>query len=306
MWRPLMKPWLLIDLSYLAHRARYALDGLQFQDLPTGVLFGFFEQLRTICHDERCRSNRVAMFFDSKHTYRKKDFPDYKAHRKDKLTEEEVEQLHVMYQQVKLLRTEILPAIGFPIYQQTGCESDDLMAIAAREFKGLERQAVIITADGDLWQCITPAVHWYDPCRKRYLDPDGFRTEKGLRPEQWKEVKALAGCDGDGVPGIPGVGTKTAVDYLLGKLNTGYKRAKAIVSPEGRAIYERNKGLVFLPHPKTKPISLLEPEYKAEEFFKMAERYGLLSFLKEPKRGEWMEFFKPLSDRSRTRGLLDG
>lgn len=301
-----MKPWLLIDLSYLAHRARYALDGLQFQDLPTGVLFGFFEQLRTICQDERCRSNRVAIFLDSNQSYRKQKFPAYKAHRKDKLTEEEVEQLHVMYQQVKLLQTEILPAIGFPIYQQTGCESDDLMAMAAREFHGHQRQAVIITADGDLWQCIKLAVHWYDPFRKLYYDPVSFMNKKGLAPADWGSVKALAGCNGDEVPGIPGVGTKTAVDYLLGKLNTGYKRAKAIVSPEGRAIYERNKGLIFLPHPKTKPISLREPEYKAEEFFKMAERYGLLSFLEEPKRGEWMELLNPLSGRSRTRGLLDG
>ena len=300
-----MKPWVLVDISYMAHRARYALGELSYQDAPTGVLFGFFEQLRTTCLDTRVRSSRVVFLFDSKQSFRKQTFPAYKAHRKDDMSEEDVEKLKIMYHQVHLLRQDILPAIGFQVHRQTGCESDDLMAMAADSLQGDRREAILITADGDLWQCISQAVHWFDPARKVYYDPETFLTKKGINPGQWASVKALAGCNGDGVPGIPGVGEKTAIQHLLGTLPKHFKRAQALYSEEGKAIINRNLPLVKLPHHKTKPFELRDPELKPDVFFGMAERYGLMSYLREPLLGQWREFFSlAIGPETRKRGSL--
>lgn len=299
-----MKPWVLIDISYLAHRARYAIADLQYEDLYTGIIFGFWEQLRVICADEHIQSNKIALFFDSKKSFRRQIFPDYKRHRKDDRTPDEIEQLEVMYEQIGLLRREILPAIGFSIYRQTGCESDDLMAAAAEKMFESREKGIIVTADGDLWQCINDYISWYDPARKNLYDSYSFWKQKGIEPVRWGLVKALAGCSGDGVPGIPGVGEKTAIKYLERQLPTHYKTHKAITSPEGINIFNRNKDLVILPHLKTKPINLQEPEYNTEAFFEMCKRYGFLTYLKEPKKNEWEAFFNNTQVKTRKRGEL--
>ena len=300
-----MKPWVIVDISYLAHRARYASADLQWGDLPTGVLFGFWEQLRAICTDPQVNSNRMALCFDSKQSYRRMAFPEYKQSRRDDKTPEEREQLNEMYLQIKLLRRTILPSIGFKIYRQVGCESDDIMAQIAEQISLMPNErGVIVTADGDLYQCICNAIHWYDPSHRKLHTPETFRKEKGIPARNWGQVKAIAGCPGDGVPGIKRVGESTAVKWLWGKLPSHHKTCKAIESPEGQAIIKRNIDLVMLPHPKTKAIQLEEPSYNINEFWEMCERYGFRSYLEEPKRTEWMEFFGHHREHTRKRGLL--
>ena len=201
-----------------------------------------------------------------------------------------------MYFQVKLLREEILPNIGLSVYRQTGLESDDLMAQAALQASehyptGGNRAAVIITSDGDLYQCITSSVHWYDPGRDLYLTPHSFFRKKGIASSEWGVVKAIAGCNSDEVKGIPGVGEKSAIQYLLGSLPSNHKRFQSIISSEGKAIIARNKQLVILPHTKTKPIELKEPQYNEEAFLHYCTRYGLLSYLKKEKRKAWHRLF---------------
>lgn len=296
-----MKPWVLIDISYLAHRARYAIADMEWEDFHTGVLFGFWEQLRTICTNERIRSNHVLLFFDSRQSYRKKLFPQYKAKRHSNATPEEIAQLREMYVQLRLLYNEILPAVGFRIYRQTGLESDDLMAQAALQIEEKGEQGIIVTADGDLWQCITDNIHWFDPARRKYYTPETFMEAKGIAAGKWGQVKANSGCSGDGVPGIKGVGEKTAIKFLTYTLPIHYQTFKAIQSNEGELIYKRNVKLVILPHEKTKPIDIRPPEYDTDAFFRYCKRYGFLTYLKSPKRREWEDFFGLLHSRLRKR-----
>ena len=215
----------MFDASWLAYRARYSMRDLCHEDMPTGVLFGFLEQMLATCQDPKVLSNKVAVFFDSKKSHRKREFPDYKKKRQEK-TPEEWEELKIMHSQLEILRTEILPAIGFPVYRQTGFESDDLIATAAEYIstEGRNKRAIIISSDGDLYQCITDSVHFYNPMTGKYFDPTDFLESKGIVPEMWGEVKALAGCTSDSVPGIRGVGEITACKYLLNELNGGKKR----------------------------------------------------------------------------------
>ena len=294
-----MKPWVLMDVSYLAYRAHYANPDLAWEDLHTEVLFGFWEQLRIICEDEFINSNRVVACFDSRQSIRREQFPEYKIKRED-ITPEEREMRRTIHDQLQLLRREILPNVGIQVLHQTGLESDDVMAQAARQLTDAEEEAILVTADGDLWQCITHFVSWYDPARKTMYSPTSFEAKKGILPRWWGTVKSLAGCSGDGVPGIEKVGEKTAVKFLLGTLPSHHKTFQAIQSPEGRAIIERNKQLVGLPHQATKPVPLRSPEYSTEEFFAMCRRYGFLSYLKEPKRREWEKFLQ-LKRKIRTR-----
>jgi DNA polymerase-1 len=292
------------------YRALHSLGrlGLEYGDVPTGVIFGFFNQLRQVCQQPQIASNRVAIFADSRKSHRKKAFPDYKGKRHQDKTPEEWETHRVMTDQRDLLVARILPDIGLPVYRQTGLESDDLMASAARELtmdsaqgKNGERKGVIVTADGDLYQCINKVIHWYDPQRRIYHDVKSFEAAKGIKPHRWGRVKQLAGCHTDNVPGIPGVAEKTAVAFLNGTLPSHHHRYKVISSPEGQEIIERNCPLVVLPHPRTKPVKLREPEYKPEVFFAFCKKYGLASFLTDEKG--WRAFFRgPKQYTPRRRG----
>lgn len=285
--------WILIDVSYLAHRARHALKNMEYEDIPTGVLYGFFEQLFAACSHPKLQSNRVALFFDSRQSYRSRAYEPYKKKRRQDRTEEEVEQIKIMYKQVNALYKTILPSIGFPVYKQTGLECDDLMAEAASSIEyNKKEKAILVTADGDMYQCIRSNVHFYDPGRDLYLTPETFLEKKQIESHRWALVKALAGCNSDNVEGLPGVGEKTAVKFLKLELPKHHKTYKLIESKEGREIAERNLELVELPHTRTRPVGLTEPVYNKRAFMRFARRYGILSYLKNPKRRRWSNFFE--------------
>ena len=300
------KPWVLIDVSYLAHRARFALKGMEYDDFPTGIIFGFFEQLRTICQNPKVKSNKVCLFFDSKKSYRRKAYPPYKRKRKDERTEEEKKQIEEMYFQVRLLHEQILPDIGIHTYRQIGLESDDLIAMAAQQISRRNGKAILITSDGDLYQCISPTVSWFDPGKDLLLTPESFLIKKGIEASRWGTVKALAGCSSDNVKGIKGIGEKTAIQFLTHTLPTNHKRYQAITSSEGVDIFNRNKKLVILPHKKTRRVKLKRPKYNPDAFFHYCERYGILSYLKGGKKREWLYLFNDNKSKGlRRRGDIE-
>lgn len=299
-------PFVLIDASYLAHRALHSMGGLTHDGEGTAILFGFFHQLRSLCQSPRVASNRVAVFFDSKTSLRRAAYPDYKAKRRSRPKDpERAAALKALHRQVDRLREDILPSIGVCAYHAEGLESDDLLAVAAAQetargresgVKGGGPRAIIVTADADLWQCISPWVHWYDQGRDLYYDPRSFMAEKGLPARRWKEVKQIAGCRSDNVKGIRGIGDATAVRYLLGTLKASSKAHAKIVSEEGGAVVRRNHDLVVLPHPEAPAaVKLRSPKWHREEFVLMCKKHCFQSMLDEwPK---WERFFR--GDRMR-------
>jgi len=219
------------------------------------------------------------IFTDSKKSYREKAFPEYKRRRREDRTEEELIRIKIMHEQVNLLRKDILPSIGFPVYRQTGLESDDLIAYAADQMVLLDK-AIIISSDGDLWQCISNNVEWYDPQRHKLLTNDNFEEEKGIEARYWGRVKALGGCTTDGVPGLKGIGVKRAIEIIKGDRP---------MPKDGR--YSLWKELTILPHHKTRPFELRDPEYDEDAFFAFCEKYGIDSFLEGSKRKDWSRLF---------------
>ncbi len=284
--------WILIDISYLAHRARHSLQNLVAEDMPTGVLFGFFEQLYTICSSQRFISNKVIVFADSRHSRRSKVFPEYKLKRRENRTPEEWEQIKIMHTQVDILRLQVLPKMGIHIYGQKGLESDDLIAWAARELTRRNEPGVMITSDGDLFQCITPMISWYDPQRDILYDPQSFEEKKHVRPDEWGMVKSIGGCVTDGVPGIRGVSEKGAVDYIHHRIPHHYKKYQLIQEAFVSGEIKRWGKLVVLPHKKTKPFNIRAPEYIPKVFFDFCEKYHMDSYLEGRKRRQWESFFE--------------
>ena len=299
------RPWVFIDVSYLAYRAHFGLNHLHpvWEDLRTEVLFGFWEQLRVICENERVNSNRVVACCDSPSSLRRKAFPGYKAGRKEDQTPEEQQERKIIHDQMNVLRDVLLPKVGIQVLCQDGLESDDMMAQASLQLREARQPelAILVTGDGDLWQCISPTTLWFDPGRDRLYDVETFIAKKGIHPCLWGQVKCWAGCSSDTVPGVPRVGEKTAVKFLMNQLPSSHKTFQAITSQEGKRIYHDNVDLVILPHEATKPVLLHSPEYSPEAFFSMCEQYGFHSYLKKPLKGKWMDLMTQGRGQRKTR-----
>ncbi len=298
----------LIDISYLAHRAWFTMGELSYGDKPTGIIFGVLEQIRSICFHPRIYSSRIQAFFDSKTSLRRDNCSDYKASRQEKRrTPEEWSIFLKIKEQVERLQDEILPSMGVTCHHQEGLEADDLLAKASEQIDsepdGSTVRAVIISADSDLYQCVSDHIHLYDPNKRLYLVKGDIITMTGVTPRQWGLVKVLAGCSSDDVSGVPGVGEKTAVDYLRGLLPPSSSKYRMIVARTSRALIRRNSGLVLLPHKATSPVELSDPSYDAHGFFRMCRHLGFRSLLQGERRKMWLNFFGGLrSTQDRIRG----
>ena len=140
-------PTMIIDAHYIGHQARHVLGDLSHDDVATGVIYGFLGRVLSL--GTLFETNEIVFCWDSKKSYRKKLFPDYK---KRDLKPEEIEDRRVMMEQLTKLRREILPKVGFnDNHIQVGCESDDIMASIVFGKLG---DFIIITADEDLFQCL--------------------------------------------------------------------------------------------------------------------------------------------------------
>ncbi|MBL3593778.1 MAG: DNA polymerase I [Synergistaceae bacterium] len=202
-----MKPktLLLVDGHGLAYRGFYALPELTAPDgRPTSAIVGFFNMFLKIV-DER-EPDAVAVIFDAAApTFRHEAFEDYKGTRKP--TPE------LLKEQIPLIK-EILEAAGYPPHEKAGLEADDIIAataLAAAE-KGIE--VLILTADKDLLQIVGPSIRVLRPQKGvstfRLYDPEVFVNEYGFAPNLMADYLALVGDSSDNVPGVPGIGDKTA------------------------------------------------------------------------------------------------
>lgn len=249
-----MKTWLVLDVSYLCHRAFHVNKGLSWKGISTGVVFGFLKSV-TFLKDE-FQTDRVAFCFEHPHLFRRDLYPSYKRKRSaQERTEEEKESYHVLSIQISELRRRYLPRIGFKnIFCHYGMESDDIMASIALNCPE-DEEVILVTADSDLLQCLRSNVSIYSPQKRKILIEAWFLSQYGIPARKWALVKAIAGCPTDEVRGVKGVGEITALKYLTDRLPDGVQR-RAILSAEGRAIVRRNQLLVKLPHPNC-PVSRL-------------------------------------------------
>lgn len=271
------RTWLFLDVNSLAHRAMHSTGELQYGEEATGVLFGV---LRTVFElQDRFKAFSTVAAFDHGKGLREIRYPWYKeTRRKRKLTDDEQETYEAMRHQVKRLRTDTFPRLGLSnILWQDGYEADDLIAAACHALPE-EDSAVVVSGDKDMYQLLAHNVTVYHPTPQKLVTKKAFRREWGVGPNKWVEVKAIAGCGTDDIPGVDGVGEKTAAKFLRGeKLNKGIEPAikRHLRSPE----YKRNVDLIMLPYPGTKEVKLKSDNLDLEAKREILSDLGIRSLI---------------------------
>ncbi len=213
---------LILDCNYLAWRAYHTKQDLRYRGTPTGVIFGILQDVISL--RELHNTERIAFCFDHDRRYlkRKIDCPGYKSSRdRPDATEEEQKMFKEVHQQILALRKTILPTLGFRnVFAEEGYEADDLIASIVCDLREGD-QAIIVGADHDLFQLLGPRTIIWNPTKSVAITESSFSKDYGVTPTQWVDVKAIAGCSSDDVPGIRGIGEKTACKFLNGTLKSG-------------------------------------------------------------------------------------
>lgn len=261
------KTWVVLDVSNLAYRAAFAHGHLTHGDKPTGVAYGVLRDVKTFRRE--FSADHVVFCFDGGKNLRKRDFPWYKRRPADP---EKLVQAEAVRDQIKTLRRRDLPACGFRnLVRQVGYEADDMMCLVAAATP-YEDRVVLVTGDQDLYQVLSPRVSVYHPHKKELVTKADFVARYGVQPQSWALVKALGGCVSDGVPGLKGVGPKTALAYVRG--DKGHKDPLIDrVARERQAISDFMR-VVSLPYPGTAPVKVVPDKFDPAGWERVAARYG--------------------------------
>src|SRR6266446_9903228 len=213
----------LIDGSSYIFRAYHALPPLtrKSDGLQVNAVLGFCNMLWKLLRDMKPeeRPTHLAVVFDkSEKTFRNEMYADYKAHRPEPPDD--------LRPQFAFIR-EAVRAFDIPCLEQLGYEADDLIATYVRETCELGATATIVASDKDLMQLVNDCVVMYDTIQDRRIGISEVIEKFGVPPEKLVEVQALMGDSSDNVPGVPGIGVKTAAQLIgeYGDLETLLARA---------------------------------------------------------------------------------
>ena len=222
----------LVDGSSYIFRAYHALPPLNRKSdgLQVNAVLGFCNMLWKLLRDmpPDNRPTHLAIIFDKAEiTFRNQLYPDYKAHRPPAPDD--------LIPQFALIR-EAVRAFDLPCLEQGGFEADDLIATYARQAGERGATTTIVSSDKDLMQLVTDKVTMYDTMKDRRIGIAEVVEKFGVPPEKVVEVQALAGDSTDNVPGVPGIGIKTAAQLIVeyGDLETLLRRASEIKQPKRR------------------------------------------------------------------------
>jgi len=222
----------LVDGSSYIFRAYHALPPLNRKSdgLQVNAVLGFCNMLWKLLREmpEDNRPTHLAIVFDkSETTFRNKIYPNYKAHRPPAPDD--------LIPQFALIRAAV-HAFDLPCLEQAGFEADDLIATYVRQACERGATATIVSSDKDLMQLVNGCVTMYDTMKDRRIGVAEVIEKFGVPPEKVVEVQALAGDSTDNVPGVPGIGVKTAAQLIVeyGDLESLLRRAGEIKQPKRR------------------------------------------------------------------------
>ncbi len=179
-----------------------------------------FKLLRDL--DDSERPSHLAVIFDAgRKTFRNDIYPDYKAHRPP-APDDLVPQFKIIHEAVE--------AFNLPSIKLEGYEADDIIATYAKQAEKKDYKVTIVSSDKDLMQLVSDNISMFDSMKNRIIRADEVVEKFGLGPEKVIEIQALAGDSSDNVPGVPGIGVKTAALLLeeFGNLDTLLERASEI------------------------------------------------------------------------------
>jgi len=235
------KHFFLVDGSGFIFRAYHALPPLTRPDgTPVGAVYGFIQMLMKLIDDTD--ADHIAIVFDTaRATFRNDIYPEYKANRSE--TPED------LIPQFALIR-EATAAFGLESVELQGFEADDLIATYARAAARDGAEVTIVSSDKDLMQLVDANVTMFDAMRNRRIGPKEVEEKFGVAPDRVVEVQALAGDSSDNVPGVPGIGVKTAAELILkyGDVENLLAHADEIKQPARRQRLKENAEMARLSH----------------------------------------------------------
>jgi len=291
----------LIDGSGYIFRAYYALPPLtrKSDGLPVGAVSGFCNMLFKLLEDSKSNDNdekptHFAVIFDSaRKNFRNEIYSEYKGNRSDAPDD--------LVPQFDYIRKSVL-AFNLPSIELINYEADDLIATYVEQILSAGSKATIVSSDKDLMQLFKKNVRIYDPMKNKFITVEDVNSKFGVNPESVIDVQALAGDSVDNVPGVPGIGVKTAAELIneYGTLENLLKNAKNIKQNKRRETLIENKDKALI----SKKLVTLKKDVpvknKLNEFeLKQIDRNKLYNFLRE------MEFNRLLSSTISTYGEFE-
>ena len=281
----------LIDGSGYIFRAYYALPPLSRKSdgLPTGAVSGFCSMLFKLLEDSKSNQNlqkptHFAVIFDSaRKTFRNEIYSDYKANRA-----EAPEDLAPQFEYIR----KSVQAFNLPSVELLNYEADDLIATYVEKILKKGAKVTIVSSDKDLMQLYKKNVRIYDPMKNKFISEDDVFKKFGVNPNKVIDVQALAGDSSDNVPGVPGIGVKTAAELInkYGNLEKLLQSAHEIKQNKRRETLIENKDKALI---SKKLVTLKDDapvDRNLDEFkLKDIDKDKLYQFLRE------MEFNRLLS-----------
>ncbi len=250
---PPYKHLYLVDGSGYIFRAFFAIPPrMTSHGVHTNAVFGFTNMLIKLLRETD--ADGLAVVFDhSGESFRNTIYADYKANR-DEPPEELVPQFAAIREATR--------AFGLPCLEQEGYEADDLIATYARQASAQGIRVTIVSSDKDLMQLVGDGVDMLDPMKERAIGREQVIEKFGVPPEQVIDVQALAGDSTDNVPGVPGIGIKTAAQLIeaYGSLEALLERAAEIKQPKRRERLIENAELARI----SKKLVTLDTEVPVE------------------------------------------
>ena len=281
----------LIDGSGYIFRAYYALPPLtrKSDGLPTGAVSGFCNMLNKLLQDSKSDDNNLkpthfAVIFDSaRKNFRNDIYPDYKANRSDAPDD--------LIPQFEYIRKSVL-AFNLPSVELINYEADDLIATYTEQVLIKGGKVTIVSSDKDFMQLYKKDVRIYDPIKNKFITPEDINNKFGVEPKKVIDVQALAGDSSDNVPGVPGIGIKTAAELInqYGTLEELLKKAHEIKQNKRRETIIKNKNKAII----SKKLVTLKKDVPVKEklnefILKEIDKDKLYNYLRE------MEFNRLLS-----------
>ena len=281
----------LIDGSGYIFRAYYALPPLSRKSdgLPTGAVNGFCTMLYKLLEDSRSDASKnkpthfVVIFDSARKNFRNEIYKDYKANRT-----ETPEDLAPQFEYIR----KSVEAFNVTSAEMLNYEADDLIATYTDKIIKKGAKVTIVSGDKDFMQLVKPGVRLYDPMKSRVLGNKEVKEKFGVEPSKVVDVQALAGDSSDNVPGVPGIGIKTAAELInkYKSLETLLEKAHEIPQNKRRETILENKNKAILSRKLVELKNDVPVKQKIETFtLKKINKEKLYDFLRE------MEFNRLLS-----------
>jgi len=249
----------LIDGSAFIYRAYHAIRRLSnSKGLPTNAVFGFTRMLIKLMEERD--PEYVAMFFDVKGpTFRHKIYEDYKANRPPM-----PEDLVVQVPYIKA----VTEGFNIPVFEMEGFEADDLIGTFGRMAEAAGFSVVMVTGDKDFMQLVTGDAIIWDPMKEKIIDADSIRKDFGIEPVQMIDVMGLSGDTSDNIPGVPGIGQKTALSLIktFGSIDHLYEQVDGITKKKQKENLIRYKEQALLSRDLVTIDTGVSMRFNPEEF----------------------------------------